>query len=443
MRKILFGLLFISSLTYANSWLDEVQKSSYQNLLSNISRSDTPRGFVVASPSKIKPNYYYHWVRDAALVMKALMPELALDKNQADLKFVMMDDYINLVSYHQKIFKLTGQGEPKFNPDGTSYQFPWGRPQNDGPALRALILIDYAFELIKDGKVNYVTQKLYSANLPASTVIKRDLEYVSHHWREGDFDLWEEVKGTHFYTRMVQRAALIKGAKLARQLGDLAAANWYLSQASQIDTTLKSHWSDQLGYIQTTLNYQGGLHYKYSNLDTSVLLAANHTEIPELSFAHDDPRMMKTFAKLVEVFANIYPINHGEEGYALGRYPEDVYYGGNPWFLLTNAAAEYLLKLNKALLTKQKIIIDANSQYFVSRMLNISLAKGVYTDAETLNKISEKLKKLSMNFLLKNKKHMHPNGRMDEQFDKYTGYMLGARDLTWSYASFLTVYRSL
>jgi Glycosyl hydrolases family 15 len=45
-------------------------------------------------------------------------------------------------------------------------------------------------------------------------VIKADLDYVSSHWDAATFDLWEEVNGAHFYTRMVfkWKCQLIIGA---------------------------------------------------------------------------------------------------------------------------------------------------------------------------------------------------------------------------------------
>jgi glucoamylase len=41
-----------------------------------------------------------------------------------------------------------GLAEPKFNVNETAFTGPWGRPQRDGPALRATALIAYANYLI-------------------------------------------------------------------------------------------------------------------------------------------------------------------------------------------------------------------------------------------------------------------------------------------------------
>jgi len=58
--------------------------------------------------------------------------------------------------------------------------------------------------------------------------IKTDLEYVAHNWQENSFDLWEESNGDNFFTKMVQRKALINGAAFATQMNDTGAAAFYL-----------------------------------------------------------------------------------------------------------------------------------------------------------------------------------------------------------------------
>lgn len=48
---------------------------------------------------------------------------------------------------------------------------------------------------------------------------------------------------------------------------------------------------------------------------------------------------------MTDSFRSIYSVNSGiaqGKGLAVGRYPEDSYYGGNPWYLSTFAAAEQL-----------------------------------------------------------------------------------------------------
>src|SRR5690606_8540189 len=100
--------------------------------------------------------------------------------------------------------------EPVFTVDGSVFSGPWGRPQNDGPAIRAIAFIEWAEQLLKEGQRDLVL-RLYNPDLSRHSIIKQDLEYTAHQWQKDCFDLWEEVKGHHFFTRMAQRAALLKG----------------------------------------------------------------------------------------------------------------------------------------------------------------------------------------------------------------------------------------
>src|SRR4051812_28414606 len=49
-----------------DSWLGFEANKAREGLLANISPAGTARGAVVASPSRAAPDYYYHWIRDAA-----------------------------------------------------------------------------------------------------------------------------------------------------------------------------------------------------------------------------------------------------------------------------------------------------------------------------------------------------------------------------------------
>ena len=86
-----------------------------------------------------------------------------------------------------------GLGEPKFNVDMSAYTGAWGksvwqtalrmvanldglgRPQRDGPALRAIALITYAKWLISNGYTSTASSIVWP-------VIKNDLAYVYQYW---------------------------------------------------------------------------------------------------------------------------------------------------------------------------------------------------------------------------------------------------------------------
>ena len=42
----------------------------------------------------------------------------------------------------------------------------------------------------------------------------------------------------------------------------------------------------------------------------------------------------------------------------MGRYANDAYYGGNPWYLATLAAAEFYFRLAIALLSGAEMAVD-------------------------------------------------------------------------------------
>lgn len=94
---------------------------------------------------------YYTWTRDSALVVKTLVD---LFKNGDTDLLTVIEEYINSQAYIQTISNPSGGlssgglGEPKFNVDETSYTGSWGRPQRDGPALRATALIAFGQWLI-------------------------------------------------------------------------------------------------------------------------------------------------------------------------------------------------------------------------------------------------------------------------------------------------------
>lgn len=411
-------LLLSSSLARASefdTWRKRQVEVSVDKIFESMSQSDTVRGVVVASPSKSYPDYYYHWIRDAGLVMDTVI-DFYVQKNTIYTQQYIenkINDYIVFSKDNQQTQTLTGLGEPKFYVDGASFGLSWGRPQTDGPALRALALIRWANIKLDEGEDGYVKSKLY---LPSDfqSVIKADLEYVSYNWKLASFDLWEEESADHFFTKMVQRAALIEGAALAQRLNDLGASDWYLKQASAITAHLKTFVRTDAPYIPVSLNHAEGLHAKTSGLDVAVILAVLRTPETKSFISIENVQVQKTLKALISQFKRIYPINHQNiaVGTAIGRYPEDVYDGvgmsrANPWVLATMAAAE----------TYYKLSLDHSQN---GRRFEASKA---FDEGDLFYK--------RVQF------HANPDHSLSEQMDRESGHMVGARDLTWSYSSVL------
>lgn len=400
MNLILSLLLLVPA--FASPEKDFQFKESLARLIRNASMPDVSPGMVVASPSRSNPNYYYDWVRDTSLSMKALIDywELTGDRKIEGMLYTWIDSETK----RQNAWTLSGLGEPKYNVDGSGYQGPWGRPQNDGPALRAIAMMKFARLLIDSGKRDYVQRKLYFGVLPATTPIKKDLEYTAHHWREPNFEPWEEEMGLHFYNMLVQYTALSVGASFAIEMGDGGAAYFYNQQADELGRFIRSRFLNSDVGIRVSASVTRGLGYKTSGLDVTPLLALIHTYPYQHLISLNDPYVKRYISVLTETFGKKFAVNRNYRGLgvAIGRYPEDRYDGyttggkGNPWFLATIALAEY----------------DCVSG-------NRSLAEAQFERVLF---------------------HSDRTGQLDEQFNQDTGYMQGAFELTWSHGSFITAY---
>ena len=424
------------------------EQVSVTRLNLNISASGTRRGVILASPSTKDPNYYYFWVRDGAMVMRSIYDRLEQGDPLADIQF---KDYVAITRFMQWSAG-NNLGEPRFNAvDGTVNTEPWGRPQNDGPALRAITLIRYANKLLAEGDRPTVERDLYAAELPAHSVIKQDLEFVAHHWQDLSIDLWEEVVGHHFFTEASQLVAMKQGAALADQMGDPKAAAFYLQQADLIEKALAKHWDASKGYYLSALDFSAGSdHQKPTQLDVSVLLAALFVEEPKGLLSLMDDHIIKTAEALEATFAQIYPINSakGELGTSIGRYSEDHYYGGNPWVLSTAAYAEWNYRMALMIETSPSMILTTTQAAYLQKVIagvsktgrapsmlraNVDLTH----EPKLRDATVEALKIRGDSYLKRVRLSAGLTGELAEQFDSKSGAMMSARDLSWSYAAFL------
>lgn len=136
-----------------------------------------------------------------------------------------------------------------------------------------------------------------------------------------------------------------------------------------------------------------------------------------------------------------YNINNGISSgaaIAVGRYIEDVYYNGNPWYLNTLAAAEQLYDAVLGWSNSGSIsVTDTSLAFFQDRVPGI--AKGSYAKGSTTySSIVTSVSSYADGFVNIVATYAASNGSLAEQFSKDNGQPLSARDLTWSYAAFLT-----
>jgi len=359
-------------------------------------------GIIIASPSE-DPPYKYHWIRDSALVMRTFIDMYAKTKESLYFQYIM--NYLENESKIQGLETITGLGEPKYNINCTAFDGDWGRPQNDGPALRGIML----YKIIELFQYKYDT----IINQLILPILTKDLEYIMDNYNKVSYDLWEESKGWHFYTRMVQLKFLkdsFKQYKLLREIIDFEKLKVCIEKLSN---NLKDHICDN--HIISSFNEKGTI-IKYH--DAANLLAYCHIDYDEdilktvpLEYIH------VTCDKLIEFFRKKY--DHDELN-LIGRYPEDKYYNGHAWIICSLALGQVYLELYK----KRNIV-----NY--DKPMHRSKSNPNNNYIEIANCILERVLTLDPNLIL------------PEQFNPITNEFLSAKKLTWNYSELYQLYNLL
>jgi glucoamylase len=385
-------------------------------------------GSVVASPVLAAydpdPDYFFHWYRDSAVVIDALrllfeegsagagaLAQLAdfvrfslslqhLDGRAlvaaSDWRGRVAPDFTKFLRSDADLACVHGDAvaaETRVNPDGTLDISSWPRPQNDGPALRALTLLRWEPSARSDREL--------SAALAA--LLRADLAYTRKHWGEACFDLWEEEKGLHYYTLCVAAAALEGGAGWLQEHGEAREARAARSDCEAIRGRLDGYWLQDRGFYKSRVLESGQRSAK--ELDIAVILAALHGPSSAIPHSVHDPRMHATLARLEALFDAEYPINRERPSAcapAMGRYAGDKYYSGGAYYFSTLAAAEFCFRASVGPSTENDLIRRGDA------------------------------------FLETVRRFTPPSGDLSEQFDQSTGAQTSARHLAWSYAAFIS-----
>lgn len=441
-------------------WLERQEQHAAERLFGAISATHlvkerhgfgqliTPApGSVLASPVDAswdpEPDYFFHWLRDGALAMEAVRllqssPQLgrladweleqyvsfsrrlaALDGAarlaEAPLQRGVAPAFLQYVRDPDELGQVQGdaaRGDVRFNPDGTLDITRWSRPQYDGVALRALGLL----------------RCMERRDAPEwAGLIAGDLDCVARNADRPCVDLWEEHAGFHCHTMLTQYAALRAGAAwggdhagqwakvaegLWRRLAGLrrpddAGGGWIVSRAADVD------------------------HPASGLLDASVVLGVIHAGLKDGPFSIVDPLAHGTLLRLEAYYADAFPLNARRAPNILaphlGRNPADVYFDGGAWPLITLAAAELRFRLAAAVMSGQ----TAADAVDPAMWFGGAAGAGAEDVARLLFQAGDA-------GLMAVRAVTPDDGCMAEQVDRDTGASRSARDLTWSYAAFLT-----
>lgn len=364
-------------------------------IFENILQKDTYPGMIIASISKHNPDYYYHWIRDSAIVIRIVISHYLEFLDTKSFKQII--DYIENESCLQSLNCISGLGEPKFNVNRTTFDKAWGRPQNDGPALRSSSLL----------KIYFIFKKEYPLICEIILdIIHKDLIYIIDNIHNPSFDLWEEIYGYHFYTRVVQYKFLKDFLNLinSSDIDDIKHLTKFHKYKRKIVTTIEQ--------LNTLINHHN---IKYSsfdingkpcrNFDASILLGLSHIEYDTDIIDIFDESFIAYVKEMCIYFYNEYPINKelfkNKNIFMLGRYKDDHYYNGNPWFITTLALTQLLVVYKK-----NNILYK-----LFNEIINEKTIENIIEYVFSINKFN-----------------------IDEQLDKNSGRLISAKNLTWNYA---------
>jgi glucoamylase len=391
-------------------------------------------GCIVASPSYANDgktlttqDYVKNWTRDSAIAAAeiALSGSIAGDQSASE----RLADYVKFASLCQsKSQPPNSVGQATYTLDGK----PWTSrpdPQNDGPALRAIVLLR-----------SFNTIPVDSQPI-AKQVIKTDIDYLlnNDNYKNSSMNLWEEVVGQSFFTRSV----LLKCFRQFKSNSIGIVTPSKIDKAiAWLETALDSHWSDADGYY---ISIEGKPKAGYDpNID--IVMASIYGAV-----ACADPKVLATASKLRYQWTTdptlAYPINKIDQqrediGPLMGRYPQDTYDGdysdpkappGHPWSLCSANLAELYYCLAYRLSGDKSLKIDQLARNFYDQV-------DIHDDTSVADAVG-KLRSAGDKVLAAIARHSD-HLALSEQFDRENGFEKSVHDLTWSYAAFSSAVRA-
>jgi glucoamylase len=296
---------------------------------------------------------------------------------------------------------------------------------------------------LRPGQYSRPDQLDSAAKNAALDLIRKNLSYLLGVYQQPTTNLWEEHEGFSFFARSVQLRCLREIA--ANTIGivvphDLQAAALWLEAA------LQAHWN---GTYYVSLMVPGSNPPRSVadgyDANSDIACACVYGAIP-----CTDTKLLATAALLREQWLDpasptMYPINGADRrigvGPLLGRYPGDVYdgdvshpvMGGHPWALCTANFAELHYMLAKAIATSGKMPFDQYSAKFFGQ-LGIAAETKIADATAALHNAGDAM----LRAIIYHSDHYE----LSEQFDGRTGYEKSVRNLTWSYAAFLSALRA-
>ncbi len=392
-------------------------------------------GCVIAAPSYpadtpgVNQDYVFNWVRDAAITAIELAAAKMPTAPGAGVEPLV--DYVNFAQLCQNNATPT-MGHAVFTIEGNAR--PWSE-QNDGPAIQTLAMVQ-AFDQLDAG-----------TQATAVAVMNKNTEYLLGVYENPTTNLWEEHSGLSFFARAVQLKCFqqVTGNTLGVDVPDgvAGAVEW-------LQNALQAHWNGT--YYVTLLAPPAPGNANSPTIppdqgydpNIDIVQASVYGAIP-----FTDTKLLATAGQLWRQWADgssphVYQINLADRelrlGPLLGRYPGDFYDGdtsapvpgGHPWALCTSNFAELYYGVANEISRSQTVPVDAMSTEFFGQV-GITPATSAADAVTALRNAGDAMLQAVI--------YHSDNLELSEQFDGTTGYEKSVRDLTWSYAAFLSAVR--
>jgi glucoamylase len=388
-------------------------------------------GCVIAAPSYpeqtpgVDQDYVFNWTRDAAITAMEIAAAGMPARRGSGVQTLI--DYVSFARTCQDNATPT-LAHACFTVEGESR--PWTE-QADGPALQTLATLR-AFP-----QLDQATQAT------AREVIARNLDFLLMTRYDQTVNLWEEHLGYSFFARAVHLRCLREvsanphGIPVPPEAAD--AIGW-------LEYALQGHW-DGTRYLSLLAPSDDGPVPVADGYDPNIdiVMACVYGAVP-----CTDTRLLATAGQLRQQWANsaspfLYQINVSDNAFGLGpmmgRYPGDTYDGdvsdpvpgGHPWAVCTCNFAELYYRLAAEVAATKSIPYDELSSTFLGQ---VGIGAGT-TPADAVTALEG-----AGDAMLQAVIFHSDDLELSEQFDGTSGYEKSVRDLTWSYAAFLSAVRA-
>lgn len=398
-------------------------------------------GAIVASPSYPTNDsdttqiYTFNWTRDAAITAFEIAAAPAPWTGIAAFQ-----DYVTFAQTCQQtaVQSGVGIGYACYQVNGPPRQ-SWTLPQNDGPALQTLALLALWPNLTP------------ASQTIAAQLIQSNIAYLLPRYASPTVNLWEEATGLSFFAQSVilqcfttvlaQNAGLNLGLDAAALTAAITALN---DPGAGVRATFWNAANARYASMKNAVANETGGPYAGSDINADVVMASVYGAI-----SSTDPQLLSSAAQVRSTFvsgADPFPINSQDAqrappvGPMIGRYPGDDYDGDtdssgtdHPWAPCTANFAQLYYNVAVSIQQANALPTDPLATNFFAQV-GVTATTPASTAVSLLQTAGDQM----LQALLFHSDFLE----LGEQFDGATGYEKGVRNLTWSYASFLSALRA-